>query len=84
MPADQVEVLLVGVLSVPLGIWLHRVGQRAHDEARARSSDFALRMDLKATEIIGMVLTIAGAAAIVGTLLGVVLWGDRGEPSWPW
>ncbi len=75
--------LLIGLVSLPVGFSLHRYGRRTHAEERARHSDLGLRMNLKATEIIGMMIAVAAVMAIVGTLVGVVLWGDRGEPGWP-
>ena len=74
MSFDQLSVLLLGVVLLVVGKVLNRVGRKAHQDSLAENRALSLRMNLRATEVIGILLSVLGCALVIGDIIGAVFW----------
>lgn len=74
MRGNQLAVLAIGAGAVVVGTVVRRFGRRAHRDARARDQMLAIRMDMKAIEVMGVLLFVAGTIAVLGSVVGALFW----------
>ncbi|HVM13948.1 MAG TPA: hypothetical protein VM287_06430 [Egibacteraceae bacterium] len=74
MRGNQLAVLLLGVSAIVVGTILRRFGRQAHRDAKAKDQMLAIRMDMKAIEVMGVLLVAVGAIAAAGSVVGALFW----------
>ena len=74
------QVAVLGVLIAPVGWWWLRHPIRWPTEPY-RGANALQRWNAR---LLGGAMFVGGIAMLLGALVGIVLWGDHGEPRWPW